>query len=367
MKKFVAHLSIITSAVLLGLGSASACTDFKVTAKDGTVVITRSLEFAANMHSNLISSPRGRMFTSTAPDGKPGMSWKAKYGYVFVDGFNMNKAVDGMNEAGLSFEALYLPNFAEYQTVPQGADKRALPYMYFGDWILSHFDNIDQVKKALTHIYVFAQKDPATGDTIFPIHFSIFEKSGRGIVVEYVKGKLHIYNNIGVFTNSPPYNWQTTNLTNYLNLTPTNPTPVIANGVKYAATGQGYGLLGLPGDYTPPSRFVKTAVLAKLALPAANATGAINEAEHIINNVDITLGSVREAETGPVVSELTQWVVFKDLTDGNFCYRTYDNMTLRCVSLAKINLAPNAPVFKMPLENGPYTQDVSTQLTNTVN
>lgn len=367
MKKFVPHLSIITSAVLLGMGSSSACTDFKVTAKDGTVVIARSLEFAQDTHSNLISSPRGRTFSTTAPDGKPGMSWKATYGYVFVDGFNMGKTVDGMNEAGLSFEALYLPHFAEYQRVPQGADKRALPYMYVGDWILSNFNNINQVKQALPHLYVFAQKDPATGNMIFPIHFSIFDKSGRGIVVEYIKGKLHIYNNIGVFTNSPPYNWQTINLTNYLNLTPTNPTPVIANGVTYAATGQGYGLLGLPGDYTPPSRFIKTAVLTKLALPVNNATGAINEAEHIINNVDITLGSVRESETGPVVSELTQWVVFKDLTHGNLCYRTYDNMTLRCVSLAKINFAPKAPMLKMPLDNGPYTQDVSTQFTNTAN
>ena len=368
MTKLAFKLSLTTMAIALGIsGAASACTDFKVTAQDGTVLITRSLEFAQDMHSNLISTPRGQAFSTTAPDGQPAMTWTSKYGYLFLDGFNMDRPVDGMNEQGLSFEALYMPGFAQYQTVPAGMDAHALPYANFGDWVLGNFKTVDQVRAALTHMVVFAQKVPATGDMIFPLHFSIYDASGKGIVVEYVKGKLHIYDNIGVFTNSPPYDWQTTNLANYINLRPTNPTAVVANGVSYAANGQGFGLLGLPGDYTPPSRFVKTAVLTTLALPASNATGALNLAEHIINNVDIPRGVVREGQTGTVVNDQTQWVDFKDLTHKVFYYRTYDNMTLRSVSLAKINFAPNAPRFKMPLENGAYSQDVTSQFLSTTN
>jgi choloylglycine hydrolase len=139
----------------------------------------------------------------------------------------------------------------------------------------------------------------------------------------------------------------------------------VANGVQYGANGQGFGLLGLPGDYTPPSRFVKTAVLTTLAVPGNNAQDAINLAEHVINNVDITRGVVREGSTGNIVNETTQWVDFKDLTHKVFYYRTYDNMTLRSVSLAKVNFAPNAPRLKMPIENGAHVQDVSSQFLGT--
>src|SRR6185295_2945241 len=95
--------------------SAIPCTDFKIKSKDGTILITRSLEFAENLHSNLRSSNQDRDFQMVTNEGQPAMHWKAKYGYVFLDGLDQDIAVDGMNEAGLSFEALYLPGFAQYQ------------------------------------------------------------------------------------------------------------------------------------------------------------------------------------------------------------------------------------------------------------
>lgn len=340
---------------------AYACTDFRVKANDGTVLITRSMEFAEDMKSNLRTSPRGRAFNMTAPDGTPGLAWKAKYGYVFLDGMNVDVAIDGMNEAGLSVEDLYLPSFAQYQTVPTGQNNKALPYIHLADWILSNFKSVEEVRQALPSIYVYAAKTPGMGDMIFPLHFSIFDNSGKGIVVEYVKGKMNIYDHIGVMTNSPTYDWHIVNLNNYIQLAPLNPPPVIASGIIFAATGQGFGMIGLPGDISPPSRFVKVATLLRVALPAADATSAINLAEHVINNVDIVRGEARQPQSGNYIDDITQWVVFKDLTHRVFYYRTYDDLSLRAVALEKINFNENAPRLLMPIASKGYVNNVTDQ------
>jgi len=345
---------------------AVACTDFRIIAKDGTVLITRSMEYSVDMKSNLRSSTRNRLFTTVAPDGKSGLSWKAKYGYLFLDAMNIDVAVDGFNEAGLSVESLYLPNFAGYQTVPADLSNEGLPYINLADWVLGNFKTVDEVRAALSHVYVFAQKIPGMGDMIFPLHFSIFDASGKGIVVEYIGGKLNVYDQVGVMTNSPGYSWHLTNLSNYLHLTPRNPPSVITEGLQFSANGQGFGMIGLPGDVSPPSRFVKTATLLHVAIPADNITSALNLAEHVINNVDIPLGLVREPGTGNATNETTQWVVFKDLTHKIFYYRTYGDLTLRAVSMDKVNLTENAPRLKMPLARPVLVQDLTEQFTKAV-
>lgn len=360
----------ILFVTLLGLTigtsqNSNACTDFKLTGKDGTIIVTRSMEYALDFHSNLRTSTRNREFIMTAPDNKPAMKWKAKYGYVYLDGLDTDIAVDGMNEKGLSFEALYLPTLAQYQEIPAGKEAKALPYINFGDWVLSSFDTVDQVKDAVKNIYVFAQDLPNLNNMVFPLHYAIYDASGKGIVVEYIDGKLHVYDNIGVMTNSPAYSWHLTNLNNYVHLTPTNPNPIVENGVKFAATGQGYGMIGLPGDISPPSRFVKVATLLHVLIPTADAGTTLNAAEHVINNVDIPLGLAREPSNGAASNELTQWVVFKDLTHKVFYYRTYNNLTLHSVSFDKLNFAANAQRLKMPIASPETIIDMNEEFLKT--
>jgi choloylglycine hydrolase len=365
MKKSVVGFTFIATCII-GMSSAQACTDFRLQAKDGNVLITRSMEFGANiMHSNLRTSNRERAFDMQTDDGKPAINWKAKYGYIYMDGMNQDKAIDGMNEAGLSFEALFFPGYAEYQKVPAGHEKQALPYISIGDWILGNFKTIDEVRQALANIYLINQKLPGEGDMIFPLHFSIYDASGKGIIVEYVAGKMAIHDSIGIFTNSPAYSWHLENLQNYLHLAPINPTPTVLSGTTFAANGQGYGMIGLPGDISPPSRFVKTAALVKVTSPADNAAANLTLAQHIINNVDIPFGLAREAASGQMSSEQTDWVVFKDLTNKIFYYRTYDNMTINMVQLSKIDFTANSPRLKMPIANGPQPLDFTDKFLQT--
>lgn len=338
--------------------SLGACTDFRLIAKDKSVLITRSMEFAENMQSCVMTSPRGRMFQMTAPHEQPGIAWSAQYGYISLNGLHVDATIDGMNEAGLSFEYLFFPGEAEYQTVPSGQEKLALPYIFLGDWILSQFKTVAEVKQALTLIYVFNQTIPGLGDNFFPLHAAIFDATGKGLVLEYRKGTLTIHENeIGVMTNSPSFDWHMTHLRNYLNLSALQPQSTEIAGIPMSLFGQGAGAVGLPGDPSPPSRFVRTCFLLANAQSVENSAEALILAQHIINNVDIPIGVVQDGSSGKIVCDYTQWVVFKDLTNKKFYYRTYRNLALRFIDLSKLDFSSQSGRLKMVLSDDPFCLD----------
>lgn len=358
MKKIVARLSVL--AAMLALSPvALACTDFQITASDGSQVIARSMEFALPLSSEIVSVPRGTAFTNLGPDGKPAMSWKTKYGFLMVNGLKQQFTVDGMNEMGVAFEYLYLPGETTYMTVPAGKNNQAMTYYNFGSWILGNFRTIEEIKKALSDVYVYQQNLPNLGDMVFELHAMIHDASGKGIVVEFVKGQMNIYDYMGVATNSPQYPWHITHLPQFLNLSPYNPKPLIVNGIAYNSNGEGAGSLGLPGDISPASRFVKMAFMRQYAMPVLDAATAVNMAEHIINNVDIPAGISRSKGNPQDSIEITQWTVFKDLTHKIFYYHSYQDMTLRSIDLSKVDFSENAPAVSMPITGADPVVDMT--------
>lgn len=107
--------TFITCSILLACCTETfSCTHFRLQANDKSVVVGRSMEFAENLETDIYTVNQESLFTSTTPDNKEGLSWKAKYGYLALDGFHLFP-VSGLNEAGLSFDLLYLPNFAKFQ------------------------------------------------------------------------------------------------------------------------------------------------------------------------------------------------------------------------------------------------------------
>lgn len=132
-------LLIVSFILNVMLSRAFACTNFVITAKDGSIINARSMEFAVDLKSNLRSSVRDRVFKTTIADGATSLSWSAKYGYLYLDGMDVDMTTDGMNEKGLSFGALYLPGIAQYQVAAPSQNAKALPYYNIGDWILSNF------------------------------------------------------------------------------------------------------------------------------------------------------------------------------------------------------------------------------------
>src|SRR6266436_5193597 len=107
-------------------------------------------------------------------------------------------------------------------------------------------------------------------------------------------------------------------------------------GKQIKGLGQGSGMLGLPGDFTPPSRFVRAVAFSKSALPVENAKDGVLQAFHLLNQFDIPKGAARGAEHGKEVSDYTQWTIAADLKNLRYHFRTYDNSRIRMVNLKAV-------------------------------
>lgn len=338
-------------ALALGLGAAEsqACTDARIVAQDGTVLTVRSMEFSsgAPLKSRLVVHPRGGQLSSPAPGGAQGRSWTAKYGYAYMDAFGVDVPVDGLNEVGLGFGALYLPDYAEYEIVSPANAAQAVSNLQFGAWILSQFSTVAEVKAAISTIQVWGEPFAPFGNALVTLHYVVHDAQGKSVVLEWVGGKLSVYDNtVGVMTNSPPYDWQMTNLRNYVNLSPDNAKAKSVNGVSYPATGQGSGLVGLPGDPTPPSRLIQTVVALNASTKPKDATEARVLGQKLLNRVDIPLGLARDNAGN---SDMTQWAALRDHSNKVYYYRTYDNLTLRALDLKKLDFSAGLPSRRLDI------------------
>ena len=193
---------------------------------------------------------------------------------------------------------------------------------------------------ALKSVAIYAQKIPQMGGMAPPLHFAAQDATGGSIVIEWDNGKLNIYDNpLGIMTNAPNFPYMMTHLRNYVGLNAEQWTGTLYNGVKLAPTGHGAGMFGLPGDITPPSRFIRLAVLRQFADPAPDAAGAVKLARHLMNSVYITRGTIvdRNAAGEVTASESTQWTAYYDLTNRVLYFQTYDNSTLRKIDLKAID------------------------------
>jgi len=195
-------------------------------------------------------------------------------------------------------------------------------------------------------------------------HAAVHDARGKSMVIEFIGGETKIYDNpIGVMTNKPTFDWQLTNLRNYVNLEPYDRESRQIAGVKIDPAGSGSGWLGMPGDWTPPSRFVRTVQIVNSADPAKDAGEAVNLAAHILNAVDIPLGVIRtKGPANKLMVDYTQWIVIKDLTHRELYFRTYQNLNLKKVSLKKLDLSPRATVKSFPMASQSTVIDMTDKL-----
>lgn len=308
--------------------SLLGCGDFLISNKEFTVN-GRSMEFAIDLKSALISHHQGESFQSSAPNGQKGLSWTSKYGYVAVIPFGKDTPVDGLNEKGLSFGALWLTD-STYMDVTDS--KKALDLQDFGNWILGNFATVKELKEGLKEIEVWSSVNSSIG-MVPPIHISVHDTDGQSLVIEFLHGAMTIHeNHLGVLTNAPGFEWHLHNLKNYLHLTPSHVKSLDLKGLSLSPHGSGGGLLGLPGDWSSPSRFVKLFFMRHFAKQPENSDQAVNLAFHLLNALDIPRGLV---EWNGVAADYTQWVIVKDLLNKKLFFRTYENQTVKMVDVAQ--------------------------------
>jgi choloylglycine hydrolase len=182
-------------------------------------------------------------------------------------------------------------------------------------------------------------------------------------VIEPVDHTLKIYDNpLGVLTNSPSFDWHMTNLRNYINLTATNVPPVDLSGLKLAQLGQGSGLRGLPGDFTPPSRLVRAVAFSQAAPAPQTAPEAVLQVFHILNNFDIPYGSVRGESDGVTHLEYTLWTSAADLKNLKWYFKTFEDQSIRSVDLATAVAAAKGKIRFIKMESKQPVLDVSKAL-----
>ena len=185
--------AILAGALLLATQS-EACTGIRLIAADGSVIHARTLEFAIDIDSAVTMIPRGHSRTGTTPDGKEGLKWNAKYASVGMNGLNMPVLFDGLNEAGLAAALFYFPTSAGYMPyAPDDAAKTIAPWE-LGSWMLENFATVEEVKANIGKIVVPAVIYGGWGFAP-EAHFVAHDAKGDSIVVEYVGGKLNVYDN----------------------------------------------------------------------------------------------------------------------------------------------------------------------------
>ncbi|MDP1836416.1 MAG: choloylglycine hydrolase family protein [Chlamydiales bacterium] len=341
-------IALAASACALSFSTYSeGCTDFIINAEDKTQVVGRSLEFGQVLPTTVIVVPKGKSFQSTAPNNKQGMKWSSKYAYASLNIFDGKIPMDGLNEKGLSVGALWFPD-GKYADVSKAAPNTVVAYTDLVSWLLGNFSTVAEVKTALSKVNLYTFPLPEMGGAIAPLHLAIHDASGKSLVVEFVDGETKIHDNdVGVLTNSPDFPWHRTNLRNFINLSAIGAKAVSIDGTVLQPTGQGSGLLGIPGDWTPPSRFVRTAIFKQSLQQSKTGSDLVTAAFHMLNTVDIPYGAVRGSQTSDF--DYTQWVVVKDLTNFKLYVRTYGDQNIQTVDLSTakeprtIALGPTAP------------------------
>ena len=318
--------------------SLCACTGIKLIAQDGSLVHGRTLEFGIQVETSIAVIPRHYDFVGTTDKG-PGLVYQSKYAAVGAFSFDAPVLMDGLNEKGLAVGTFYFPGFAGYTTITSENQSKALSPSDFSNWILTQFATVDEVKNSLKSVVIAPTVIKQWGNAPPPFHYIVYDKKGNCLVIEPLGGQLISYDNkLGVFTNSPAFDWHMTNLRNFINLTPFNVKPVNLQGITLAPLGAGSGMVGLPGDFTPPSRFVRAAIFSATANPSENANEAVGQAFHILNQFDIPVGLSRAKEGNVVYTDYTQITCVRDPQSLKYYFKTYDDQIIKMVDLTKFNL-----------------------------
>lgn len=336
--------AILLLVALAGIGAhrSDACTGLLLRNLDGSVVHGRTVEFGIPIEMDLAYVPRGHRFVGMTPKGA-GLSWTAKYAAGGVICFGNLGIMDGINEKGLAAAAFYFPTCAEYTPTTDDNRGRSMSPVDFPNWILTSFATVDEVRTAIENgeVAVAPTLVPGWPATPQPFHWIVYDRSGKALVIEPIDGRLALHDNpIGTFTNSPEFDWHLTNLRNFIGLRTEDPGSVDLEGVNLAGFGLGGGMLGVPGDFTSPSRFVRVTWYAATVDPAGDAAAGVLSGFHVLNQFDIPFGSVRQTEDGHTETDATLLTVMRDPASWTYYYRTREDQTLRSVDFSKFD--PNA-------------------------
>lgn len=303
------------------------CTAATYTTKDHYFGRNLDLEFSYN--ETVTVTPRNYPFQFRKV--KALESHYAMIGMAFVVD-NYPLYYDATNEKGLSMAGLNFPENADYKQETEGKDN-VTPFEFI-PWILGQCSTIEEVKELLGRINLininFSEKLPLS-----PLHWMISDRN-ESITVESVKEGVKIYDNpVGILTNNPTFDIQIFNLNNYVNVTREVPENRFSSAIALDAYSRGMGGIGIPGDLSSSSRFVKAAFTKLNSVSGTSESESISQFFHILGSVNQERGCVRLAED---TYEITIYSSCCNVDKGVYYYKTYENSQITGVDMHNENL-----------------------------
>ena len=239
---------------------------------------------------------------------------------------------DAINEKGLGIAGLNFVGNAYYNEIKEGKDNIA--QFEFIPWILSQCATVKEAKALIEKINLtnisFNEKLP-----LAQLHWLIADEN-EAITVESVKEGIKIYENpVGALTNNPTFDKQLFNLNNYINLSTKTPTNKFSENLNLQTYSRGMGAIGLPGDLSSQSRFVRVSFVKMNSISKDDEKSSVSQFFHILNSVDQQRGCC-ELKNGKY--EITIYTSCCNATKGIYYYTTYDNHQINAIDMHKENL-----------------------------
>lgn len=243
---------------------------------------------------------------------------------------------EAVNEKGLGMAGLNFPGNACY--FPEQPDQKNVTPFELIPWVLGQCATVQEARSLLQDVSLLDQPF-APNMPLAPLHWMLADRDDC-LVLESTANGLQIYENpFGVLTNNPPFPYYQAHISTYQNLTAQAPQNRFLPGAELSAYGQGLGAVGLPGDFSPASRFVKAVFLRGNAQAPKTEAESVGQFFHILDGVAMVRGSVITPEGRP---DMTTYACCVNASRGIYYYKTYENNQIQAVGLHKADLESHA-------------------------
>lgn len=314
--------------ILYKEGGYNMCTAITLQSQQAEGFFGRTMDFSYDIQPELYIVPKNHIWNNPL-----NMSLiRNQYSFIGIgqklDG--IFGFFDGVNEKGFAAASLYFAGYAQYNTKLPHSNSQPIASFDFLHYILGRCSSIQDLRTLLRNISIIGLPDPVT-QTVAPLHWIATDKTGKSVVIEQTKKGLKLFDNpIGVMTNSPDFEWHMTNLRNYLEVSPEQTEEVFWENIRLKPFGQAGGTMLLPGGYTSPERFIRTAYLKTHVPKPKNAIEVIISCFHIVESVSIPRGAVISSRN---TYDYTKYTAFINTNTCEYFFKTYDNLQIVRASL----------------------------------
>ncbi len=308
------------------------CTALSLRTKEGNHLFGRNMDLEYNFNQSVHLVPRKFAYKNVVTNENETTKYAIIGMATIIDNHPM--FADGMNEKGLACAGLNFPGYANYEENPVEG-KNNLPPHDIILWTLGNFETVKEVKKAFENVEIVG-KTINEQTALATLHWMVTDKNGESIVIEKTKEKLSVYdNNLSVLTNSPTFDWHSTNVRQYIRCTSKYPENATWVKDELKPLSRGYGGWGLPGDFSTASRFVRISFLRSRVYEVESGIKGITDFFHMLNNVALPKYSVQTEEE---IDDVTQYTSCMCQSSGIYYYNTYNNSRINAIDMNKENL-----------------------------